>query len=394
MNEPAPKTRPKNPELRERDERLDALKAALGKMAHDFNNFLVPLLGYVALLQEEVPAGSTAAGYASTLETATRKSEKYLDTILMAMRPYRRFSPKPFNFAATLRQSAHAWQSALPSDSQIALTVSAPEEAHLVGDEAQWKLVIEHLLSNSRHALATGGQLEITLASDQIAFDHSAELNIASGPAYRLVVRDTGVGMNPETLRRCCEPFFSTKGSPAYPGLGLTLAHSITQLHGGQLVIESAEDQGTTVTMWMPPENGAGLGARPSSSARQKDKLEGKILLVEDDPLVREVIKTSLQKTRRDVLVGSDGAEGLKLFNRHAGQVRLVITDVTMPKMNGVELFQAVREQNPEVKVIFVSGADDGPLATLESAKLRQALVLRKPFTLKAFSQVVESCLG
>lgn len=392
MQERPQKTYPKSPALRERDERLDALKAALGRVAHDFNNFLVPLLGYVALLREEIPADSTAASYASTLETAAKKPEKYLDYLLMTMRPYRRFTPQAFDFAAALRESVAAWQASLPVDAQIRVELTAPSSADLVGDENQWRAAFQQLLNNARHALAMGGVLEITLSSADIPPEEASDLGIAPGLAHRFVFRDNGSGMTPEVLRRCCEPFFSSKsGHPR--GLGLTLAHSVAQQHGGQIVVESAEDQGATITITVPPEQAVATAARPGSSREVKTGSPGKILLVEDDPLIREVIKSCLQRTRREILVGVDGVEGLKLFNRHGSDVSLIVTDVTMPKMNGLELYQAVREKDAGVKVIFVSGEADGPIDSLRERGLNGALILRKPFTLKAFSEVIQAYL-
>ena len=382
-----------DPALHDRDERLESLKAVIGKLAHDFNNFLVPLLGYVTLIREEVPEASTANQYAMTMESAARKTEGFIESVLLGVRPHRRFNGRDLDFGAIVEACLQKFKDSLTSTAQIDIEKSiAP--VTLFADESQWQNVLAQLLSNVRFALATGGNLKISLTREQITEEQSVAMNIWPGEGVKLVIADNGFGMNAATLRRAFEPFFTTRAGSHANGLGLTAAHSVTQLHGGQILLESAEDQGTTVTIWLPimkaPEPSV---APPKTATPQKNPVRergGKILLVEDDPLVREVIKACLQKFRRDVYVAQDGEEGLRIFKRYAAEWALVVSDITMPKITGIELYRAIHAMDPEMRVILVSGDADGKYHDAFANDPAPPLLLKKPFTLKSFADVVK----
>lgn len=381
-----------NPALHDRDERLESLKAVIGKLAHDFNNFLVPLLGYVTLIREEVAEASTANQYAITMESAARKTEGFIEAVLLGVRPQRRFNGRDLDFGAVVNAAIQKFEESLLASSQIQIEKSIAS-AELYADDAQWQTALTHLLGNARFALATGGVLKLSLTREQISEEQSVALNIWPGEGVKLVISDNGFGMNEGTLRRAFEPFFTTRASAHAPGLGLTVAHSVTQLHGGQILLESREDQGTTVTIWLPvmkaPDTTAPT-ARPATPQKTPVREpRGKILLVEDDPLVREVIKACLQKFRRDVYVAQDGEEGLRIFKRYAADWALVVSDITMPKLTGIELYHAIHEIDPEMRMILVSGDADGKYHDAFATEATRPLLLRKPFTLKAFADIV-----
>ena len=388
--------------LHRRDERLEALKATVGRLAHDFNNVLVPILGYVTLIRDEVPSASPAAQYATTLESAARKTEGFLDSILLSVRPHRRFNPKSTELSELIKKALLDWQNALPPGSQIEVQTSLEQgSSHL--DESQWTTVLQQLLANARFAMAMGGTLNVQLSLIQVESEEALRLNVPVGPAWKLAVEDTGFGMSASTLSRACEPFFTMRISSGALGLGLTVVHSITHLHGGQLEIESVEDVGTTVTIVIPrldspPDDPRPLSSRQNAPSkplvRTPATSQGKILLVEDDPLVREVIRSCLMKIQRDLHIAHDGEEGLKMFRRSPQSWALVISDITMPKMSGIELYREIVKIDPLTKVILVSGdasseyekhfpSPDGP----------RPVLVKKPFTLKAFLQIVQTHL-
>jgi nitrogen-specific signal transduction histidine kinase len=381
-----------DPALHDRDERLESVKAVIGKLAHDFNNFLVPLLGYVTLIREEVPEASTANQYAMTMESAARKTEGFIENVLLGVRPHRRFNGHDLDFAAVVEAALHKFVEALPPSAQVEIEKSiAPAE--LFADEAQWQNVLAHLLSNARFALATGGKLKVSLTREQISDERGIAMNIWPGDGVKLVISDNGFGMNDATLKRAFEPFFTTRASAHATGLGLTVAHSVTQLHGGQIFLESAEDQGTTVTIWLPIMK-APEATAPTTKATTPQKApvrepRGKILLIEDDPLVREVVKACLQKFKKDVYVAQDGEEGLCIFKRYAADWALIVSDITMPKMTGIELYRAIHAIDPEMRVILVSGDADGKYQDAFATETTRPLLLKKPFTLKSFADIV-----
>ncbi|MDX1952603.1 MAG: response regulator [Verrucomicrobiota bacterium] len=387
-----------DPALRERDQRLESLKMTVGRLAHDFNNFLVPLLGYVTLIKEELSQSSPATHYANTMEGAARKSEAHLDTILMAVRPQRRFNPKLIAYDELIHTQLAEFRDKLPANSQV-LIESKVEPFSSYGDEQQIILVIQALLKNAHFALATGGMLQVELSRQTLAEEKLAQLNVRDRSVCKIVFKDHGFGMPQSVLQRAFEPFFTTRAVAQAPGLGLTLVHSVVQLHGGQVLLESVEDQGTTVTIYLPelkspPETSRMPRSKTDAIAEASKKTASKILLVEDDPLVREVIKTCLSRTQKEIHVAQDGEEGLKFFKRYQPEWALVISDVTMPRMSGVDLYKAIKDLEPEMRVILVSGDADPSFGGAFSADEERPLLIKKPFTLKSFYDVVKTHLA
>ncbi|MHB8523533.1 MAG: response regulator [Limisphaerales bacterium] len=387
---------PRSPTLREREERLESLKLLAGQLAHDFNNFLVPILGYVSLIKEDLGADSPAQQYATALETSARKTENMLDGVLLATRPQRRFRPKLTDFRALVERELDDWTGALPSNARITVTRKlAP--CSLVLDEAQWQDAVRQLLRNARFALATGGNLEVALQPHNLTSELAAELGMASTDGFQLVVRDDGFGMAPEVVRRAFEPFFSTRPKNQGLGLGLTIVHSVVRLHGGQVVLESKEDGGTTVNIQIPiaqpevelPVADGDQGRVAPAPARRP--AGSKVLLVDDDPLVLEVIKACLQRAQFDVHVAYDGQAGLKLYKKQPRDWALIITDLAMPVMGGIEMVQQIRQIDPGAEVILVSGdVEASREENIARLGLPQATLIKKPFTLKGLMEAIK----
>jgi CheY-like chemotaxis protein len=369
----------------------------MGKLVHDFNNFLVPLLGYVGLLKDDLPQGSNGVTYADAMENAFRKTEAYLDVMLLAVRPYRNFQPKPLDFQSLVKNAVAEWKAALPGNAAIEVEedISA---CHLTVDESQWIKVLGQLLGNARFALAMGGKVEIRLEPQTLSSEQMLDLNIADPSVFLLTVRDNGFGMSPNVLRRACEPFFTTRSSSTAIGLGLTLVHSISHLHGGQMIIESAEDTGTAVSVWIPaspvrtpapgPQRKAALLKPAQSSSRSK------ILLIEGDPIVREVLKPCLQQTNHDVFLASDGEEALRIFRRFARDWALVVCSADLSKLNGCDVCKTIGAEDGDVPVILIGSAGVGTGSGTSESAHANFQVLTRPLSLKRFKETVQKHLS
>lgn len=376
---------------------LESLNAAVGRLSHDVNNLLAPLLGYATLIKDEVAPDSQVFQYAETIESVTRRAEAYLERVLLAVRPNRRYSPKTTDFTALIEQGVAAWSKTVPASAQVGVKLTLVPSTLWV-DGILWQNCLKQLLSNAHFALATGGSLEITLEDQHLGPERMSELGLADRHVIQLVIRDNGFGMSEQTLQRCCEPFFTTRAGSQSLGLGLTLVQSVVRLHGGHLQIASIEDAGTTVTIWLPvrpapPEVPKSKAQEPlASNSRPASR---KTLLVEDDPMVREVIKASLQKMDLDVFVATDGVEGLQHYKRHGHDLALVVSDITMPRMNGIDLCRAILEQDPNLRIILVSGdLEVQHEVALSQLSGRRPLLVKKPFPLKAFQQTVRDFLA
>lgn len=395
--------------LASRDARLQSLKSLASKLSHDVNNFLAPVLGYVALINEESSADLTIQQYAQAIESSTRKTEENIESILNAVRPQRRFRPKLVDLSETLRNELSKWQSGLPNSTKVRVEHRIGEVV-TVADEEQWKKTFQHLLVNAHFALATGGTLKIVFEAVEVTPRRARELGIAEdlGSGYfQLVIDDSGFGMPETILEQSLDPLFSTRSKGQGMGLGLTLAHSVSRLHGGQLLITSAHDQGTQVEIVAPFLSEAFLDQFNSEVTTSTDSEDsnssdvgvslkgplceaGKILLVDDDPMVLEVIKACLVHEKFDIITARNGEEGIRLFRRNAERIALVVSDITMPKMTGIDLVREIREQNVKVPILLISGdAEAAREESLLNLPEPRPTLLHKPFSLKELMEAM-----
>jgi CheY-like chemotaxis protein len=399
MTRPPPEL-PLSPELRERDERLASLKALAGQLVHDFKNFLAPLLGYVTLIKEEALPGSLISQYATTMENAARKTERIIDRVSLATRRQKYLRRDQVDFAGLIREELEQWLRDVPAKARVAVQARL-EPCRLAVDAGSWRRVLQELLSNVRFALATGGTLEVSLAPRRLTAERAAALGVPVPEVLELTFRDDGFGMSAATARRAFEPFFSTRSKTHATGLGLSLVHTVVQSHWGQVELLTAPDVGTTVSIWLPllpseaTDSEAPLGPRQSAEALRPRAHGTKVLVVDDDPFVVEVIKSDLQHAGLEVVAARDGREGLKLYRRQLQTLALVILDVTLPVMTGIEMAREIRKLNPQVPIVFISGAAEAVQEeALTAVATPPALLLTKPFRLKALLDAVRQFTG
>jgi two-component system, cell cycle sensor histidine kinase and response regulator CckA len=376
---------PGDPQLRLRDEKLESLKAVAGKLAHDFNNFLVPQFGYLTLLKEELPANSTSQEYAARMEATGRKTESYVESILLGMRPHRQFAPIEFSLSALVESALDSWSAEIPPGAEISIHREI-DACAMVGDERQWKCAVQHLLANARYALATGGRLEITLKKVSLGGPDVVRLGLDSAEVHQLVVRDNGFGMSPETAARAFEPFFTTRTQIKAAGLGLTIVHAVTLIHAGQIELESAEDKGTAVTLWIPPQ-GAPRERFTASDRKGTSTPKRKVLLIEDDPLINEVLRDWLGRFDFDVQVATTAEEAGREFARRRAEWSLVIIETDLRGAPGETVYAELRALEPALPWIFLAGRRK-PEFTMD-AIYSAPLIMQKPVTLRTLAEVV-----
>jgi CheY-like chemotaxis protein len=244
----------------------------------------------------------------------------------------------------------------------------------VLADGTQLELALLNLALNARDAMPDGGMLVIAASPDS----EDGAPDLAVGPPVRLTVSDSGAGMAPDVLARAFEPFFTTKGVGKGTGLGLSQVFGLAERAGGTARIESRVGQGTSVHIILPSalpsrtEAGAGSDADRGSAWAGG----GKVLVIDDDPGVREVLVGHLQDLGLAVAQASDGPSGLDMLDTTAPDLLLV--DFAMPGMNGAEVVRAARARFPDLPVVFVSGYADSD--AIDRAVGQNALILRKPF--------------
>jgi CheY-like chemotaxis protein len=388
---------PQSPGLREREIRLEAQKQLVRRLIHDFNNVLAPVLGYATMLKEDLAGGTTAMRYADNLESVARRAEKTHEAILYAMRPQRRFRPRAADFEALIRAETRAWHASVPTTENIQLECELVPATYVL-DENHWREMIEHLLENARKAMAGGGKVLVSLRREAVSTEQAAELGLSGRDVFRLTVRDNGCGMAPDVLSQACDPYFNARSKGKSNGLGLTFAHGVARLHGGQLELASAPEAGTTVTLWLPVNGleGDDTGpATPAAAVPNASPTCRRVLLVDDDPMIRQIGVELLQRMKVDVQTATDGEEGLQLFLASKDKSPLLVTDISMPRLNGLEMLAKIQEQGPLPPVLIITG-ERGDHSTQMKKLFGDAppQVLRKPFSAQDFWEAIKPYLS
>ena len=206
----------------------------------------------------------------------------------------------------------------------------------------------------------------ITIATDAVELqtdEPSRPPDVAAGPYCRLSLSDTGTGMDPETRSHIFEPFFTTKARGRGVGLGLATVYGIVKQHGGYIIVSSEPGKGTTVQLYFPPSSEP-MTADAAAREQTTDITAGTetILVVEDEDLVRRAVTQALRKRGYNVLEAQGSEEALALSERHSGTLDLLITDVVMPGMNGLELGQALLQKRPGLRILYMSGYNENIL--------------------------------
>jgi two-component system, cell cycle sensor histidine kinase and response regulator CckA len=260
------------------------------------------------------------------------------------------------------------------------VTTLAPALWTVKADPAQLEQLIMNLALNARDAMLTGGRLIVETANVTLGAEMAgAPVGASPGDYVLLRVSDTGVGMDTETQARMFEPFFTTKETGKGTGLGLSTAYGFVQQSGGHMTVESEPEQGTTITIYLP-RAAAGVTAAESGLVAPAVRGIETVLLVEDEEDVRGVVREIMTAAGFTVLVAESADEAERICRDHPGPVHLLLTDVVMPRVSGVELAARLRPLRSAMKVLYMSGyADDTVLrhGALESGQR----LLPKPFT-------------
>jgi CheY-like chemotaxis protein len=341
---------------RHQAERMEALGRLAGGVAHDFNNLLTAIVGNAALLQLRSDVDPEVARVAGEIR---RAGERAADLVRQLLAFSRRQAGAPRVIAAdtVLRESEKLLRRLIGEHIRLMVQPGARPD-HILLDPARFDQVVMNLAVNARDAMPQGG--EVVIATTTVAGN------------YRLSVIDTGVGMDDVTRHRAFEPFFTTKPPGQGTGLGLAVVWGIVAEAGGRVAIDSAPGAGTRVTVELP------LTEAPLTQISGEHRLPQpgggeRILIVEDDEQVRNLMAAALGDAGFAILTASDGRAALDLPHQ---PIDLLITDVVMPRLGGIDLAGELRRQRPGLKVLFVSGYSESTVAAAPG----QAL-LAKPFT-------------
>jgi PAS domain S-box-containing protein len=365
-------------------QRMDAVGQLAGGVAHDFNNMLGAVLMQLELfeLEEELP-GSLLPALQDMRAALERAANLTRQLLVFSRRQAMRVEVHDLNAIvdAMLRILVRVLGERIEID-----FARAPGALPVEGDAGMIEQVIVNLCVNARDAMPGGGRLAIATRAVTLRAEEEH-----AGTWACLEVRDTGVGMPPSVQSRIFEPFFTTKEVGQGTGLGLATTHGIVAQHGGWIDVESTVGEGSTFRVYLPALPAAAPVARAAPS---RDVVRGNavVLVVEDEPLVRQTVSFSLQRLGHRVLEATNGRDALRVWDERRDGIDLVITDMVMPGgMSGVQLVERMREARPGLRAIVMSGYS----LQLSSERLPPGIAfLPKPFSLAALSGAVDQALG
>lgn len=371
--------------------KLESVGVLAGGIAHDFNNILTAILGNIDLIGYHINADDekTVSLLANANKAARRaiKLTGQLLTFAKGGEPIRETASLP----GLIRDSADF----VLHGSQVICRYELPGNLWMVdADIGQISQVVQNIVINSKHAMPEGGTIIISCANIEDAANE-ALLSMDNGNFVRITIKDTGVGIPREIIDKIFDPYFTTKQEGS--GLGLAICHSIINKHDGHLLVDSSPGKGTVFTIYLPAILSTGIPANKKQFARQKAMKSARIMVMDDDRMIRDVTSAQLHTLGHDPVPTKDGKETINKYQAlqdEKNPVDIVIMDLTIPGgMGGLEAVGKLLEVDPLAKVIVASGYSNDPVMA-DYKKYGFSAAIGKPFSLDELARVIESVLA
>ena len=353
--------------------KMEAIGQLTGGIAHDFNNLLTAVIGHLEMAEARI---CEDRGTAALLQNALRAADRgaTLTRHLLAFARRQHLEPQPVNAPAVVDSVTKMLRPTLGPDIRLAIH-TAPNLPAAWVDPNQLELAILNLALNARDAMPDGGDLKVGLTCRQ-ADGSGSTPDLAFGEYVIISVSDTGTGMNPETLERACEPFFTTKEAGRGSGLGLSIVHGFAAQSGGSVRIASSPGKGTKVDLWLPRARGAAIGYtewEPNHCSAQPG--QARILVCDDDADVRAVVGSSLRDSGYAVWEAECPAHAFEILDREQ-PIDLLVVDYAMPEMNGLAVIDRALACHDGLKALLISGHAE----VLHAGGATGVPLLAKPF--------------
>jgi len=343
-------------------QKLEAVGQLAGGVAHEFNNLLAAIRNSIQLAVNEVPRDLPVhADLELALQTTTRAASLTGQLLTFSQQPVRGL--QRIDVAQVVHDMLPLLRASLPTGVTLHVAVE-PASVFIMADRGQLEQALVNIVLNARDAMPNGGELTIALGVH------------ANGTQAQLAVRDSGTGMDDSVKARMFEPFFSTKAIGANAGLGLAVVYGVVTQIGGTITVESAPGRGTALEITLPITIDTPAAIAPDT-VRSADE-RAVVLLVDDDRAVRSTTRRLLERSNFTVVDLADGAEALSRFTAEPGAFDVLLSDIRMPHMDGVQLAHAVRAVSPGFPVVFISGFGEPGAQWLDT--LSSVQLVAKPF--------------
>jgi len=374
-----------------RAQKMEAIGTLAGGLAHDYNNLLTAILGYSSMLLRKLQADDPFYKPVSIIHEAAQRGATLGRKILTITRKEQR-EVRSVDLNAIVRGSLELLQRSLPKDIEI-VTHLDDNLPLTLADPSQLQQVVINLAVNARDAMPGGGKLTIETSLSRMNGSGEGRPDARTQEMIKLSVADNGTGIDAVTQARIFDPFFTTKEVGKGTGLGLYIAHSIVHNHGGYINVYSEPSHGTQFTIHLPvvaPDDG-------TMTDREAAEITGSgtILVIDDEPHVRELCRDMLGTLGYTVLLAENGPEGIRTFRANRQDINLVILDMIMPKMSGPEVFAELKAIEPAVKVLLYSGYSNSSLDSIDELMKRGVSgFIQKPFTAEDISAAIKNALS
>jgi PAS domain S-box-containing protein len=371
-------------------QKMEAIGQVAGGIAHDFNNLLATIQGSSELILDGKSGDERLLGAAERIHMATDRGAA-LTRKLLAFSRKQVIQPEVVSLNSLVTGVSKLFGRLIGEDVEIKLNLQGSLGSVKI-DPSQFDQVVLNLAVNASDAMPTGGELTIATANVTLNKPQTERLGLEPGPYVSLAISDTGSGMAPEILSHIFEPFFTTKGPGKGTGLGLSTVYGIVKQSEGEIEVQSEPGCGTMFSIYLPRCDEEVREPPAPTDSDEREMGSETILLVEDDGLFRELTTEVLEMHGYNVVAAAFPEEAMHISDDRNGDIDMVITDMVMPQMTGVDLVAQLRLSHPEVRVLFMSGYTDVALAHRGVLDPDDAFI-RKPFSNKALAAKIREVL-
>ncbi len=360
----------------QRSQKMEALGKLTGGIAHDYNNMLGVILGFSELLETRLGDQPKLRDYAHRITQAGNRSKKLTQKLLSFSR-HKHMDSTLVNLNTVLKDIKHMLEKILTASIKLELTLA--DDLWLAWlDQNDLEDALLNMCINAMHAMPEGGHLSLTTVNIRLNESEATMYGVAAGEYIQLTISDTGIGMNEQTLSKIFDPFFSTKGERG-TGLGMSQVYGFLKRSDSGIQIQSQIDKGTSIALFFPR-------CKAQSTDADIDRLElnqltssGTILVVDDEPALRELAGDILSSHGYKVFSAENGQQALEILDHHP--VDLVFSDIIMPDMNGYQLATQIRTLHPDTTILLVSGYTDSTDTPRQSHPTEIEHILQKPYS-------------
>ncbi len=375
-------------------QKMEAVGRLAGGIAHDFNNILTVILGLTETLIQDLSTIDDSGTLREDARTVRKEAARAasLTQQLLAFSRKQRLQPQAMSLGRVVEDMKPMFERLIGED--IEMWIQPGESSTVQADPAQIQQVLLNLVVNAREAMPEGGRLIIETVNVELDENYAqGRVGVRPGPHVMLAVSDTGDGMDSETLRQAFDPFFTTRIDGT--GLGLSTVYGMVKQSGGNVWAYSEFEKGSTFKVYLPrvdqPES---MGGR--SNPESDDGLHGSetVLVVEDEAGVRALMRKTLESYGYDVMDAADGLAACKLAESFAEPIDLLLTDLVMPRMSGLELARRIREDRPGIQILYTSGYTEGFVKQDRDRDELGSAFIEKPFTRTSLARRVRDVLS